>query len=72
VAIAGQTVSIPAFRSFASVNYTFGIGTAPAVASVAAISNWAYSVQFVHRLHAIGLVTTLYGTATIPPLRVLH
>ena len=42
VAIAGETVSIPTFGQFASVNYTYGIGTMPSPASKATVSKWVY------------------------------
>jgi hypothetical protein len=73
-AIAGGAVPVvPPFASpSTTIAYCYGNATAPPLAVKATISNWAYATQFVHRLHAVGLVTTLYGVATLPPIRVLH
>ncbi len=71
VAIAGETVSIPTFGQFASVNYTYGIGTMPSPASKATVSKWVYGNAVLPPIAAVGAVV-LYGIATLPPLRVLH
>ena len=69
VAIAGETVSIPTFGQFASVNYTYGIGTMPSPASKATVR--VYGNAVLPPIAAVGAVV-LYGIATLPPLRVLH